>query len=47
MHDKMNDKESVDNLLESLNEYFDLTSLNIDDLSKQINECNFDNENEC
>ena len=44
MHDKMNNEESVDNLVKNLNEYFDLSSLNIDDLSKQISECNLDNE---
>lgn len=43
MHDKMNDEETLDNLVNDLNEYFNLDSLNIDDLSKTINECNLDN----
>ena len=44
MHDKMKNEESVDNLIDNLNEYFDLNSLNIDDLSKKISECNFDDD---
>lgn len=44
MHDKMNNEESVDNLVNNLNDYFNLDSLNIDDLSKRISECNLDEE---
>ena len=44
MHDKMNDEESIDNVVNSINEYFDIDSLNIDDLNKKLSECNFDNE---
>ena len=42
MHDKMNDEESRDNLVDEINEYFNLDSLKIDDLSKRISECNLD-----
>ena len=44
MHDKMKDEESRDNLIDEINEYFNLDSLNIDDLSKRISECNLDKE---
>lgn len=42
MHDKMNNEESVDNLVNNLSEYFNLDSLEIDDLDKTIAECNLD-----
>ena len=38
MHDKMNNEESVDNLVDNLSEYFDLSSLGIDELDKNISE---------
>lgn len=44
MHDKMNNEETLDNLVDNLNEYFDLDALNIEDLSKKISECNLYNE---
>lgn len=44
MHDKMKDEESRDNLIDEINEYFNLDSLNINDLSKSISECNLDKE---
>ena len=44
MHDKMNDEESIDNVVNSINEYFDIDSLNIEDLNKKLCECNLDNE---
>lgn len=44
MHDKMNDEESVDNIVNSINEYFDIDSLNIDDLNKKLSECNLDDD---
>ena len=44
MHDKMNDEETIDSLVNNLNEYFNIDSLNIDDLSKTISECNLDNK---
>lgn len=44
MHDKMNDEESVETLVNNINEYFNLDSLNLDDLDKTISECNVDND---
>ncbi len=44
MHDKMNDEESIDNVVNSINEYFDIDSLNIDDLNKKLSECNLDDD---
>ena len=44
MHDKLNDEESVDNVINSINEYFDIDSLNIEDLNKKMSECNLDND---
>jgi len=44
MHDKMNNEETLENLVDNLNDYFDLDSLNIEDLSKCISECNLDSE---
>lgn len=44
MHDKMNNEESVEELVNNLNDYFNLDALNIDDLSKSISECNLDND---
>lgn len=44
MHDKMNDEETLDNVVNSINEYFDIDSLNIEDLNKKLSECNLDNE---
>jgi len=35
MHDKMNNEESVDNLVDNLSEYFDLSSIGLDDLDKE------------
>lgn len=46
MHDKMNDEETKNKVVEDINEYFDLSSLNIDDLSKTLNECHLDNSKE-
>ncbi|MBQ9318012.1 MAG: hypothetical protein IJR82_00030 [Bacilli bacterium] len=43
MHDKINDEETKNKVAEDINEFFDLSSLNIDDLSKTISECNLDN----
>lgn len=43
MHDKMNDEETKENLVNDLNEYFNLDSLNIEDLDKTISDCNLDN----
>ena len=40
----MNNEETLDNLVDNLNEYFDLDALNIEDLSKKISECNLDHE---
>ena len=42
MHDKMKTQESLDEVVNDINEYFNLESLNIDDLSKNISECNVD-----
>lgn len=42
MHDKMNNEEEKEKLIDNLNEYFDLTSLNIDDLTKTISDCNLE-----
>lgn len=42
MHDKMNNEESVEELVNNINEYFNIDALNIDDLSKNISECNVD-----
>ena len=44
MHDKMNDEETLDNVANNINEYFDIDSLNIEDLNKKLSECNLDNE---
>lgn len=43
MHDKMNDEKSKEELINNLNDYFDISSLNIDDLTKTISDCNLDN----
>ncbi len=43
MHDKMNDEETKESLVNDLNEYFNLDSLNIEDLDKTISDCNLDN----
>lgn len=42
MHDKMNNEESLEEVVNNINEYFNIEALNIDDLSKSINECNVD-----
>ena len=42
MHDIMNNEEEKEKLIDNLNEYFDLTSLNIDDLTKTISDCNLE-----
>lgn len=44
MHDKMNNEESIDNLVNNLNDYFDLSSLDIDDLSTSVSDSNFDDD---
>ena len=38
----MNNEEEKEKLIDNLNEYFDLTSLNIDDLTKTISDCNLE-----
>ena len=42
MHDKMNNEESVEEVINEIYEYFNLDSLNLDDLNKSISECNLD-----
>lgn len=42
MHDKMNNEESVEEVINEIDEYFNLDSLNLDDLNKSISECNLD-----
>lgn len=42
MHDKMNDEETKENLVNDLNKYFNIDLLNIEDLNKTLNDCNLD-----
>lgn len=42
MHDKMNNEDSVEEVVNDINEYFNIDALNIGDLSKNISECNVD-----
>ena len=44
MYDKMNDEDTIDNVVNNINEYFDIDSLNIDDLNKKLSECNLDDD---
>ena len=45
MHDKTNDEETKRQVNNDINEYFDLTSLNLEDLEKEIEERIIDDEN--
>jgi hypothetical protein len=44
MHDKTNDEDTKRQFKEDINTYFDLSSLELEDLDKKISELNFDEE---
>lgn len=44
MHDKTNDEETKKQVNNDINEYFDLSSLNLTDLDKKISEIHFEEE---
>ena len=42
MHDTTKDEETKQEVIDTLDTYFDLSSLKIEDLGKKISEINFD-----
>lgn len=45
MHDKTNDEETKNQINNDINEYFDLSSLDLDDINQPISEIQLDKEN--
>ena len=45
MHDKTKDEETKSHVNEDINEYFNLDSLGLEDLNKQISEISMNQEN--
>ncbi len=45
MHDKIKDEETKSQVNEDINEYFNLDSLGLEDLNKQISEISMNQEN--
>lgn len=44
MHDTTKDQDTKEEVNNSINEYFDLTNLDLSDLDKKISEITFDEE---